>query len=40
VVAQFGAARDVTLDELRIELIYPADDEAEVFFRSSSEGVG
>ena len=35
VVAQFGAARDVTLDELRIELVYPADDEAEVFFRSN-----
>ena len=35
VVAQFGAARDVTLDELRIELVYPADDEAEAFFRSN-----
>ncbi len=34
VVAQFGGARDVTLDELRIELIYPADDEADAFFRS------
>ena len=34
VVAQFGAARDVTLDELRIELVYPADQEAEAFFRS------
>lgn len=34
VVAQFGGARDVTLDELRIELIYPADDEAEAFFRA------
>jgi transcriptional regulator with XRE-family HTH domain len=34
VVAQFGAARDVTLDELRIELVYPADDEADAFFRS------
>ena len=34
VVAQFGAARDVTLDELRIELVYPADDEADAFFPS------
>jgi hypothetical protein len=34
VVAQFGAARDVTLDELRIELVYPADDEADAFFHS------
>ncbi|MBK9474710.1 MAG: hypothetical protein IPL94_00330 [Tetrasphaera sp.] len=28
VVAQFGAAVDVTLEELRLELIYPADEEA------------
>ncbi len=34
VVAQFGGARDVTLDELRIELIYPSDDEADTFFRN------
>jgi hypothetical protein len=33
-VAQFGAARDVTLDELRIELVYRADQEADAFFRS------
>lgn len=32
VVAQFGAAQDITLDELRIELIYPADPEAADFF--------
>ena len=32
VVAQFGAPLDVTLDELRIELIYPADEEARRFF--------
>ena len=31
-VAQFGAAQDITLDELRIELIYPADSEAADFF--------
>lgn len=34
VVAQFGGALDVTLDELRIELIYPADDDANLFFQS------
>ena len=32
VVAQFGAPLDVTLDELRIELIYPADGQARRFF--------
>lgn len=35
VVAQFGAAQDLTLDELRIELIYPADVEAAAFFADS-----
>lgn len=34
VVAHFGAARDVTLDELRIELIHPADAQADEFFRA------
>lgn len=28
VVAQFGGAADVTLDELRVELVFPADDTA------------
>lgn len=32
VVAQFGSPMDVTLDELRIELIYPADESARRFF--------
>lgn len=32
VVAQFGSPLDVTLDELRIELIYPADEGARRFF--------
>ena len=36
VVAQFGSARDVTLDELRVELVFPADAEAESFFRSAA----
>jgi transcriptional regulator with XRE-family HTH domain len=31
-VASFSTPRDVTLDELRIELIFPADAEAERFF--------
>lgn len=33
VVAQFQSPVDVTLDELRVELIYPEDDEADRFFR-------
>lgn len=33
--AQFGSPLDVTLDELRIELIYPADDRAESFLRAA-----
>ncbi len=37
VVAQFGGALDVTLEELRIELIYPADGEAEAVFQSLAE---
>ena len=32
VVAQFGAAQDITLDEPRIELISPAGSEAADFF--------
>jgi transcriptional regulator with XRE-family HTH domain len=31
-VARFGATREVTLDELRVELIFPADDAARLFF--------
>lgn len=31
-VARFGATREVTLDELRVELVFPADDAARVFF--------
>jgi transcriptional regulator with XRE-family HTH domain len=34
VVATFESAADVTLDEVRVELVYPEDDEAEQFFRS------
>lgn len=31
--AKFDHARDVTIEGLRVELIYPLDDEAEQFFR-------
>ena len=31
-VARFGATREVTLDELRVELIFPADEAARAFF--------
>jgi transcriptional regulator with XRE-family HTH domain len=34
-VARFDQPTDVTLDELRVELIYPLDDAAERFFRDS-----
>lgn len=36
VVAHFGQPLDVTLEELRIELICPADAEAERFFRAAA----
>lgn len=32
VVARFGSPRDVTLDELRLELVFPQDEVAESFF--------
>ena len=37
VVARFGTAREVTLDELRVELVFPLDVEAEAFFRQSAQ---
>jgi len=36
-VARFGTAREVTLDELRVELVFPGDEEAEAFFRRSAQ---
>jgi transcriptional regulator with XRE-family HTH domain len=36
-VARFGTAREVTLDELRVELMYPMDEEADEFFRNLSD---
>lgn len=37
-VARFGATREVTLDELRVELIFPADAAAEAFFQQGAVG--
>ncbi len=38
VVAQFGSPRDVTIDELRIELIFPEDDVGREFFTQMAAG--
>ena len=35
--ARFGTAREVTLDELRVELVFPRDEEAEAFFRDGAK---
>lgn len=32
-IARFGTARNVTLDELRVELFFPADEDSARFFR-------
>jgi hypothetical protein len=37
-VARFDVAADVTPAELRVELMYPRDAEAERFFRESAYG--
>jgi len=36
IAARFDPATEVTLDELRIELVYPLDDTAERFFRTGA----
>ena len=36
-VARFGTAREVTLDELRVEFMFPGDEEAEAFFRIGAQ---
>ncbi len=36
-VARFGTAREVTLDELRVEIVFPRDEEADTFFRLSAQ---
>jgi len=33
-IARFGSCVDVTLSELRVELMYPADDETDALFRA------
>jgi len=33
-ISQFGNAQDVTLDELKVELVFPGDDAAAAFFES------
>lgn len=38
-VARFGATRAVTLDEMRVELIFPADADAERWFRQAAAEV-
>ena len=35
-VARFDHTGDVTLDELRVELMYPLDSDAERFFRTQN----
>lgn len=37
VIATFGTAQDVTADELRIESMFPADEETERLFRSAAD---
>ncbi|RVX43923.1 hypothetical protein EDD27_6634 [Nonomuraea polychroma] len=38
--ARFDTAVEITLDDLRIELIYPQDDTAEQFFRAAYQNPG
>lgn len=37
-VARFDHPAETTLDELRVELMYPADDLAEQYFRGQARG--
>ena len=37
-VARFDHPAETTLDELRVELMYPADDSAERYFRGRTGG--
>jgi len=36
-VVRFGIAQDITLDELRVELVFPGDQAADRFFRAAAE---
>ena len=38
VIATFGTPQDVTADELRIETLFPADEETEALLRSAVDG--
>ena len=38
-VARFGTALEVTLDELRVELVFPRDEEAEAFFKQTAQQI-
>ncbi len=39
-IARFGNTREINLDELRVELIYPADEAADRVFRGLSDSLG
>lgn len=39
-IARFGTARDVAADELRVELIFPADDDSARFFEELAAAAG
>ena len=36
-VARLGTAREVTLDELRVQRAFPRDEEVDAFFRQSAQ---
>jgi transcriptional regulator with XRE-family HTH domain len=38
-VMRFDSARDITMSELRVELIFPADERTETHFRSQAESL-
>lgn len=38
VAARFESVADITLDEVRVELIYPEDEPSERFFRAPTDG--
>jgi len=38
-ITRFGTPRDVTIDELRIECTFPADDATAEFYRATAAGM-
>jgi transcriptional regulator with XRE-family HTH domain len=38
VAARFESVADITLDEIRVELVYPEDEPSERYFRAKSDG--